>query len=204
MDDEDKLDKFLEENPDNIEKIKKLLGVKDNLSKTRLRFIYSWRHDYGFTWEMIEIACKKIGPRSHSFKIVDSKLQDWLMYKLVTPKQLDEFQKAEAEKWAQEWKRKYNNPKRVYTREKKHEPYCYYQGEKELLPCPFCGGTNIGIKAQHSTKTEVYYILAVCGTCGANTKATQDFTGLIPSDPNFWESDSAKEAVRLWNMRFKG
>ena len=84
--------------------------------------------------------------------------------------------------------------------------------EVELLPCPFCGGEDLGVKTDSNMYERVGSIraVAICNTCRAqemrNTCRAQAMCntcraqGPIAEIKGF-ESEAKKAAIKLWNRR---
>jgi Lar family restriction alleviation protein len=61
----------------------------------------------------------------------------------------------------------------------------------ELLPCPFCGGTEI-----ENTWDDYWSLMQRCVTCGAQGGVVED------NDPNCkTEVEKRAKAIELWNQR---
>lgn len=62
--------------------------------------------------------------------------------------------------------------------------------EKQILPCPFCGGKGY-VNQRWWSKRGIWLKFVRCDMCGSQGKAFAEYGGL--------EDDSAIDA---WNMRF--
>ena len=73
----------------------------------------------------------------------------------------------------------------------------------ELLPCPFCGGTDIELSIK-KTKYPFWYTSMYCTKCncyGARTKVTVQGLGYVTRDDIAHSKETERIAIEAWNTR---
>lgn len=68
--------------------------------------------------------------------------------------------------------------------------------DDQLLPCPFCGGTDVAIVEGSSFR----WRLASCNGCGAQAPDVRIQT-MGEGTPKEWEAVAHKAALAEWNKR---
>ena len=179
-----------------IKKLTKLIGRP--LFEDERAMVYKWYDTWDFDRDAIlyafDITINRITHTSQYIRYMDAVLQSWKDGGLNS---LDEIKASVGQK--ENVKVTYRNVQRHVLFER--EPVYIRYGLADVKPCPFCGSYDIVVKNQFSSNHNAFFSLAECFVCGANTRARINTAMAKPEDQEFWETDSVKEVIRLWNTR---
>ena len=72
--------------------------------------------------------------------------------------------------------------------------------EENFKSCPHCGA-DATLYGNYSYKARSYFVMCKCSMCGAQGKIYNS-----PEDPESveWNNTACRDAVKAWNMRYKG
>jgi len=68
--------------------------------------------------------------------------------------------------------------------------------DTKLLPCPFCGGTDLSIETNSVQPDDFHDAWVNCGECNADGRHAMTLEGWLPS-----KAEAKEEAVVAWNRR---
>jgi hypothetical protein len=75
------------------------------------------------------------------------------------------------------------------------------KGVEELKPCPFCGCTDVFIRAKYNHKIGRWYVFVQCDVCSASGKTYCCQGEYEEGDDSIWNDVVVDCAVRTWNRR---